>query len=122
MIKKTIVAVAVLLATAVCGVAGHAEAQAWSEANTPGFFGGYGHFGGYYDTFGEYGGHSGYNGYVRTEGQRLGTVAFLTVPLSRRATAKVRHVYISCNNVKLMARRSGHAARKARHAACQRFV
>lgn len=70
--------------------AGAARAQSWSEANTPGFVGGYGHFGGYYDTFGDFGGHSDYRGYVRTEGYRTQTVTLLTVPLQKRAQASNR--------------------------------
>ena len=53
-------ALAFAVFTGVMAIAGAAEAQSWSEANTPGFFGGYGHFGGYYDTFGDYGGQTNY--------------------------------------------------------------
>ena len=88
-VALALAALFMLLGTAV--TSGTAHAQAWSEANSPGFRGGYGTFGGYYDTFGEYGGHHSYNGYVRTEGRYSQTVTLLTVPLQRVTPGKVHH-------------------------------
>ena len=113
-----------ILAAALCGgfaaCATGAQAQAWTEANTPGFFGGYGHFGGYYDTFGEYGGHTDYRGYVRTEGSHLGVVRLVTVPLQRRSHAKVAVVASECHWLKERAEDTGKRKWKARYSACVR--
>ena len=112
---KALLTFAGLVAAAVIGLPDRGEAQAWSEANSPGFFGGYGHFGGYYDTFGEYGGHSSYNGYVRTEGGHRGTVTLLTVPLSRRTPTRTHLAHARCEDVKRHARNTGRAVRSCGH-------
>ena len=107
-------------------LSGAASAQSWSEANTPGFFGGYNHFGGYYDTFGDYGGHYDYRGYVRTEAYNQQTVTLLTVPLQRRSHAakrsrtKVVVVDGGCGWLKHKAHDTGARKWKVRYEACRR--
>ena len=118
-------ALAFVVFTGVMAIAGAAEAQSWSEANTPGFFGGYGHFGGYYDTFGDYGGQTNYRGYVRSEGYRTQSATLLTVPLQRRSGGQKR-LYVStaairsdCGWLKRRARDTGQRKWKIRYDACR---
>ena len=106
-----------------------ANAQAWSEANTPGFFGGYGHFGGYYDTFGIYGGVSTYAGYRRAEApMNTQTTTLLTVPLQKRsqtkrsAKVKIVHVQDECGWIKRRAHDTGSRKWKHRYDVCRGAV
>ena len=84
-----LIAISAAVLAGLMALTGTAEAQSWSEANTPGFRGGYGHFGGYYDTFGDYGGRHTYNGYVRTDARNVQTTTLITIPLQRRTQKKV---------------------------------
>ena len=124
--NKLMAALCAALATIGMAIAAPAQAQSWSEANTPGFFGGYGHFGGYYDTFGDFGGHSTYNGYVRTEGYRSQTATLLTVPLQRRTpTTRRRHAELAVavadsSALKRRAHETGQRKWKLRYDACRR--
>ncbi len=123
--RKVLLAVLLGLGFAVTG-SGDASAQSWSEANRPGFFGGYGHFGGYYDTFGDYGGRHTYNGYVRTDARNVQTVTLLTVPLQRSKSAKQRHhvkvAYTDCSALKRKARDTGKRKWQARYDACRNLA
>jgi len=115
--------VAILMTACACGLvalATSADAQSWREANTPGFFGGYSHFGGYYDTFGDYGGHTDYRGYVRTEGENLGVVRLVTIPLQRRSHARLVAMRSKCVRLKHRAEETGKHKWKTKYRACLR--
>lgn len=95
---------------------------------TPGFWGGYNHFGGYYDTYGPYGGHTNYLGYVRTEASSTRGVTIVTIPLQRdrvrhaKRKSAARHVAVTdeCGWLKRKAQETGKRKWKAEYAACRR--
>jgi hypothetical protein len=123
--RKVLLAALLGLGFAIAG-GGNASAQSWSEANRPGFVGGYGHFGGYYDTFGDYGGRHTYNGYVRTDARNVQTVTLLTVPLQRSKPSKKRlQAKVAgpdCSVLKRKARETGKRKWQARYDACRNLA
>jgi hypothetical protein len=126
---QSIVLKVALAAGALLGLVDAARAQSWSESMTPGFWGGYNHFGGYYDTFGDFGGHSNYLGYVRTEGYNSRTVAIVTVPLQRETHRHAKrkatsHVVSSdsCDWLRRKAEETGKRKWKADYTACRRHA
>lgn len=112
------------------GLADAAQAQAWSTDMTPGQWGGYNHFGGYYDTYGAYGGHTNYLGYVRTEASDMRGVTLVTIPLQRekhrhaKKKSRARHVVVTdaCDWFKRKAQETGKRKWKAEYAACRRHA
>lgn len=113
---------------ALFGLAGGARAQSWAESMTYSNWGGYNHFGGYYDTYGPYGGHSNYLGYVRTEASNTRGVTLITVPLQRekhrhaKRKSRARHIVATtdCGWFKRKAQETGKRKWKAEYAACRR--
>ncbi len=112
------------------GLADGARAQSLADSMTYSNWGGYNHFGGYYETYGPYGGHTNYLGYVRTEGTSGRTATLLTIPLKREkhrhASKKMRarHIVVTdaCDWFKRKAQETGKRKWKAEYSACRRHA
>ena len=97
-----------------------ANAQQRIDNGSPGYFGGYSTFGGYYDTFGANGGHggnSGYGSYRRLDTGASSTTAttgtIFTLPLAGGAESNTH-----CRWLRGRAAATGQKIWRKRYAAC----